>query len=373
MKNIIVLILFSVIGASSYWVYNRYRLNSSSPIPFPYVFHKDTYDGIKSEDAPIVIIGDRIGDRLARLIDYMSSRISQDLSKNVKIISLAEKGEGLHRTLRKIQKLGKLPLITIYLGGSEETFEKRFYSKDIKTINKNFKRYNDDRIKTLLMIFPSLSPFIYEPINYKKLTSKIVKDDTNYTDNTIQKRNMVHFKLFEEELHQLFSYIKEKGSYLFAISQPLNYDSPPKKVCNGSTDDLIDNELSKSLALIKKKDFKKAYGLTKNLTLLANSNAEIFYIHAKVAESLGYTKESIKYFEMSMALDCSQWRGNPVYNKILSRTAKKNEVLIFDFNKLLLANRNINITFEDDVYPQNLYVEKMIDILSARIKKLLKL
>lgn len=347
-------------------------MNPESQIPYPYVM-KSFNNTPDIDNAPIIIIGDRLGKRLASFKELISEKISQNLSSKVKIIDLTENGEGLHRTIHKIKQLPRLPLITIYLGGSEEYFEQKFQTKDIDKILFNFKLYDDDRVKTLLMIFPILSRLLYQNVTYHQFGEKIIEDNNNYTDQTIQKRNIIQFKVFEQELNELFSFIKDKGSYLIALTQPINIDIPPKKTCEGSIDELSKDMLINATELIKKKDYKAAYTITKELVLIAPANAKIHYIHGEVAKKLGLIKEAIYSLEMASAYDCKQWHGNPVFNKILSKIAVQNEVLVLDFQKIVYDQWNQNILFMDEIYPQNLYYEKASEALASKIKKLLKL
>lgn len=372
MKIIIKLILMTLIVAPGAFLGHRYKSNIISEVPYPYYFANNVYSGVKI-DAPILIIGDRLGKRLASFSKYISDMASQNLSKKIKIQTLATNGEGLHRTLHKVKKLGKLPLITIYLGGSEEFFEQRFVTKDTEKILKNFEVYNDDRVKTLLMIFPSLSPFFYNVINYKKFQNEIEQDTLKYSDVTIQKRNMIHFKIYEQELDNLFSFLKEHNSYLMTITQPLNIDIPPKKNCTGSIDELSQQTLDNIISFVKAKDFKSAYNLSKDLVLIANASAKVMFIHGKVAKNLGKLKEASKFLKLAMAYDCKQWRGNPVYNSIMKKIAIRNDVPILDFQRILEQQWTQNVLFDDEIYPQNLYYEKVASILAAQVKKLLKL
>lgn len=373
MKLLFKLIILTPLVAAGLFLYYRYDSNQVSEVPYPYTFSKSIYNNVKI-DAPILIIGDRLGKRLSSFTNSIAELASQNLSNKIKIETLAVNGEGLHRTLEKVKKLGKLPLITIYLGGSEEYHEKRFRTKDSNKIIQNFEIYNDDIVKTLLMVFPSLSPFIYNVVKYKNINEQIKPDDlTKYSDVMIQKRNIIHFKIYEQELDSLFSYLKEKNSYLIALTQPLNLDIPPKKNCSGSIDELSENNLKKIVELIKKKDFKSAYNQSKDLVLIANASAKVMFVHGKIAKNLGKLKEAAFYLKMAMAYDCKQWRGNPVYNKILTQIAIRNDVPILDFQKILERQWTKNILFEDEIYPQNLYYEKVAKILAAKIKKLLKL
>lgn len=370
MRNIFKLLLITLIVVPTAFMGYRFTRNQTSEVPYPYIFKNKELTQI---DAPILIIGDRLGKRLSSFSKYLAETISTGLSKPIKINSIATDGEGLHRTLKKVKTLSKLPLITIYLGGSEESYEQRFITKDTNKILKNFELYSDDRLKTLLMIFPDFSKLLYYVTNYQYLDNKVNEDTNNYSDSVTQKRNIIHFKLYEQEINELFSYLKEHNSYLIALTQPLNFDIAPKKNCTGSIDELTKGKLKEVVEFIKIKDFKSAYEISKDLTLIANASAKIHYVHGKVAKNLGKKKEAIKSLKMAMAYDCEQWRGNLVYNKILKKAANSNDVLLLDFQKMLEEYWTKNILFEDEIYPQNYYFEKTADVLAARIKKLLKL
>jgi len=350
----------------------RFKNNRDQIKPYPYVFSQqlpNEYD----ETAPILIIGDRQATRLASFSKLMAQKVSEQLSKPIKITSLATKGEGLHRTLQRLKQLDRLPLITIYLGGNEEYYESKFNTEDIDRINLNFKKYSDPMTKTLFIVFPFLSRFIYKPINYKVLGVDIKEDQNNYTDTTIQKRNIISFALYEEELSELFDFSKDHGSYMLAITQPLNLDIAPLKSCEGSFPKELKDKYAQVVMLIKNKDFKAAYGISKEIVLIASNNAKALFIHGKIAKSLGKIKEAKEYLKLSSAYDCRLWRGNIVYNSILRKVAAQKEIALFDFQKLIESEWTQNITFMDDVYPQGVYFEKLSIALAARLKKLLKL
>lgn len=350
----------------------RFKNNHEQVKPYPYVI-KESLTLEYDSNAPILIIGDRQATRLASFSKFMAQKISEGLSKPIKITSLATKGEGLHRTLQKVKQLPKLPLVIIYLGGNQEYYESAFKTKSIKRINHNFNKYNNSLTKTLIMIFPSLSRLIYKPLDYQYLTNKIEKDTNTYTDSTIQKRNMIQFQLYKEQVNELFDYAKDYGSYLIAVTQPLNLETPPKKSCSESFPVNLNVKYDQVVSLIKSQDYKAAYGISKELTLMAQNNAKILYIHGKIAKKLGKLKEAAKYIKLSSAYDCNLWRGNVVYNSILKKVAREKEIALFDFQKLIESEWNRNITFIDDVYPQNIYYEKLSIALAARLKKLLKL
>lgn len=370
-KIIITLIIGPIIAISALLGF-RYTKNVPSVVPYPYVFAKNAYQDLEL-DAPILIIGDRLGKRLSTFSEQISKKISENLSKPIKVQSLALDGEGLHRTLKKVKSLKKLPLILIYLGGSQEEQEHRFRTEDIPTIDKNLMLFEDHRIQSALMVFPIISSFIYSPVNYVELGKSIQKNQDSQDHTGFLKRSAISFKLFEREIEELFTYTKDHGSYMIAVSSPINLDSKPKASCEGSLGEELRPKFQEVLELVKKRDFKQVYNTSQELALLANTNAQSLYLHGQIAKNLGKMQEAKKYLELSAAYDCKSWRTNPVYNTILERAAAKHDIAFYDFNKMLKDHYGSNIVFFDDIFPQNLYMERMASAIGMKIKKLLKL
>lgn len=350
----------------------HYNKGITQIIPYPYFFAKQKQN-LELDTAPIVIVGDRLGHYLGKFTKTLASEISKDLDRPIKVISYAQEGEGLHRTLQKIKSLKKLPFIIIYLGGSEEYYERKFETQNISTILKNFKKFDKPINHTALLLFPEISRFLFSPIKWVKLTSKFSPDLKRYSDLQIQKRNEVNFKLYQHELNELLSYANDYNSVVIAISQPFNLDAAPKKSCDLSIDEFGKELMQKVIEKMKQEDYKSAYNQSKELVLIAPANAKAHFLHGQVSKALNKNEEAIKHLKYAIAYDCQNWRGNPVYNAILKKMAKKNEALYFDFNKMLQDNWRSNVTFHDDIYPQNFYTEKMLKVIAGRIKSLLKL
>ena len=135
--------------------------------------------------------------RLASFKNRLAEKISVNLSKPIEIETLAEKGENIHRTLQKIKSLAQPPLIIIYLGNTDQSFEYTFDTKMLLKIQENFTLYKNDYIQTALMIEPRLSRLLYNPINYVELSEKIFEDQNKYDDQEYQKRTK-HSKLMLE-------------------------------------------------------------------------------------------------------------------------------------------------------------------------------
>jgi hypothetical protein len=372
MKKIVLFLFVAPILAAAGFLGYKYQTNPTTIVPYPYLLDQKQY-GKNTDDAPILIIGDRMGFRLGQFAQVLSERISADLSKPIKVATLATKGEGIHRTLARVKNMGKLPLFMIYLGGSQETHESKFSTGDMKNILFNFKLYEDEKVQTALMLLPEISRFIYKNINHQKMSEKIQEDKTKYDDYIRQKRNEIEFKLYGYHLNELFSYAREHNSIMLAISPPVNIDIPPKASCAYSIDESNMEKLNQVLDHVREEDFKSAYNISRELTLMAPSNAKVHFIHGKICKQLGKNKEAKRALRYASAFDCKSWRSTPVFNAILKRMARQNEILFFDFDKYLMDNWRKNITFEDEIYPQNFYMEKMVTIIAGRIKKMLKL
>jgi hypothetical protein len=349
---------------------NRYNKNLTKQAPYPYIFANKTAK--LKIDAPILIIGDQYGAALSALKEDLASKISEGLSTPIKIETLAMKGEGAHRTLNKIKNLEKLPLVIIYLGGSQEEYENKFLQKDLKNHLTNFKYFENTLIQSLLMIYPVLSKFIYIPIDHVTL-GPVLADTNRYTHLEVQKRRQLSFKIYENELDEIFRYIKDHNAYLFALTSPLNIELKPKDPCNKSLDETMSVILKDIESLALAKDFKGAYQSSRDLSLMANTNSNVLYLHGQIAKSLNKKREAKKNMEMAIVYDCAQDRGSPIFNAIIKKKALKYAVTVFDLQRFISRNLGTNPLFIDEKTVQSLYLEQLTTALASRIKILLKM
>ena len=352
--------------------FKRYKANQASIIPYPFKITKQTYSSISST-APILIVGDSMGKRLTMFKDRLAAQISKNLSSPIKIDSLAHEGDNIHRTLKKLESLKKTPLIIIYIGNQDETYEYLFESKYLKKITENFKLYQNDYIKTALMIAPTLSRVIYEPIKYVWLGEKIDKDETSYDDQEFQKRTAMHYTLYQEGIYQLFDYVKKRNALIIPLTTPINLKRSPRKSCYGSFTADAKTQVKSLIELIKSKDFKSAYNLSNELALTNPYNSKINYLHSKVLRKLNQFKKAQKYAELSHVYDCAHTGANPVYNSILKKASSKYRYEYLDFHQQLVDESQDNYVFLDETYPQDVFFEQIVDALAYKIKKRLKL
>ena len=364
------IILFIVLPAL--WLGYRYSSNQKTLIPKPYLFSSKVQKKYEI-DAPILIVGDKIAGRLTSFKKQLATKISVNLSKPIKIDSLAKEGEGLHRTFEKMKSLERLPLIIIYLGNTDENKERKFRIKDIKTIEANLRLYRDPKIRSTIMALPIVSKFLYAPTKLVRLGEDIKRPNKVLPDNLLQRKLALDYKLYEATLDQFFNFITKRGSFLIPVTTPLNLLEKPQKNCYGSLDPITEEDLKILKDKLKQKDYKGAYNISKDLALINQSHATSLFLHGFVSFKLNKFTESQKYLERAIALDCGNLRGTPIYNSILRKVAKTNKLQFLDFHQYLVDQSQINYTFIDSTYPQDFYMEKLTDILALKIRTLLKL
>lgn len=367
--SLLMLIILVVIVTGGILVFHRYQKNPEQIVPYPYTFQKDAPSTVL--EAPILITGDRMGLYFAKFKAELAKTISINLDRPIKIQSVARSGNGLHRTLHELKSLSQWPQILIYQGGSEEFSELKFNPSEITKITENFKRYNDDRIETFLILYPWLSRMVYEPISRVVLPPTPTEEEM--TEKSYIQRLETEILLYEQQLIQLVSMARDRNTLLILTTTPINLDIPPKKVCGFTTTTEIEAEILTLRDLLKQNNPKSAYTKSSKLITQYSGNAELLYIHGQISKRLGKLDEAKNSLLESSAYDCGAWRATAVHNSIIRKVAKEHQVLLFDFALLLEREYNNNVTFFDEIYPQNLYYDIGMQQLGLVIKRILKL
>lgn len=373
MKIVLKFILITLclaVGTAGYLVFERFSKNVEQVVPFPYQFVSEA-PKVKI-DAPILIIGDRMGEYFSKFKEQLALNISINLANSIKIQSMAKSGRGLHRTLHELRSLTGWPQILIYQGGSEEFMEVKFNQTDMKYIRKNFKLYGDDRIQTAMILYPWLSRLVYEPINRIKLT-----DEPELLMSVLEedylKRLDTELMLFEQELTQLANLSKDRSSLLILTTTPVNLDILPKRTCSFTSNMAIDKEIFDMRELLKDGNPKDAYKKSSKMVSQHVGNASLYFIHGQIAKRLSQIKEAKKSLLNASAYDCNPWRSSELQNAIIRKVAREQQVLLFDFAHLVDTDYSVNTTFFDELHAQNLYYEKGMQQLGKVIKSILKL
>lgn len=373
MKKILSLLLIVLTGGIltlGYFVFNRYQNNPEQIVPYPYSFK--TPPSALSSEAPILIVGDRMGAYLGKYQALLSEVISTNLSKPIKIQITAKKETPLHRTLHELKGLSQWPQIMIYQGGSEEFIEETFYTSEIPKIKKNFELFKDDRVETGLILYPQISRLMYEPI--KRI---FLPEQTKLIDEMTQEKYLrtleTQLMLFQEELIELAKLSQDRGSLLILTTTPINLDEAPRSVCEFTRNTQIDADILELKDLMKASNYKTAFSKSSKLVTTYTGNAELIYIHGQILKSLGKKDEAITSLLEASSYDCLPWRATEIQNSIIRKVAKDHQVLLFDFSKMMNGSYMQNTLFFDEIYPQNIYYDKAVRQLGLVIKEILRL
>lgn len=373
MKKVLSLVLLLLLGGmvtAGFFVYIRFKQNPEQVLPYPYVF-QETNPEIKLE-APILVVGDRMGYQFAKFKSVLADTISINLAKPIKVQNLARPGNALHRTIHELKALNQWPQILIYQGASEEFSETKFIPSEIPKIAKNFVLYGNDKIETLLILYPWLSRVIYHPIRRVILPIAPAVQEEIAEEDFI-KRLETELLLFEQQLVQLVTLSKNRNTLLILTTTPINLDEPPRKVCHFTATTELESEMILLRDFLKNNNPKSAY--TKSTKLLGQyiGNPELLFLHGQISKRLGNIQEARNSLLEASSYDCHPWRATEVQNSMIRKIAKENQILLFDFAKLVEKDYAINTTFFDELNPQNLYYEIGMKQLGLVIKSILKL
>ncbi|MCO4793001.1 MAG: hypothetical protein KC493_04775 [Bacteriovoracaceae bacterium] len=330
---------------------------------------KNIEGSLEAAQANVIIIGDRMGVALDKYIPDLIADTSKELREPLNIYNWSKTNEGLHRSIAKLKALENLPSVVVFHGASEEFYEKKFLISQKNTVLKNFKRYEDDTVLTLIMTVPPISKYLYTPVHFMKLGDYPKQDSSTYTGKQRQDRMELSFKIFQKEIWELIQFVKSKDSTLIFITTPINMETEPKSSCENSKTETMDAYQDEIEKMIKDGNKKIAYSKAKELTKVSLANSRSHFLKGKAALSLGRFKEARNDLLLAAAYDCTQWRGNVVFNKIMVDLAKKNNVQLIDFNSIVNQNLGRDSLFLDTIYPQVIYYQRALDELKKLIRK----
>lgn len=372
-KKIAAILLISIGAVLGYSIY----LWITQPVliaPLPYHVSVDYQNETDlAEAAHVLILGDRLGKSLDRYLPKMIENLSKNLKDPLRIINWSSEHESLGRSLAKLKSLKVLPQMIIYLGGSEEFYEKRFEIKDSIKILENTKKFRKENIATLLYTFPPISKLIYAPVEFLTLGKKIEKDPGDFTSKSQQQKMEVTFSLFDVELDEFISFIKEKGSYLLLITAPVNLEVAPLKVCANASSETLD---SYHRVLDKKLDEGKHKTLLNEIRKLSETsigNSKTYHLLGRSSLGSGYYEEARAAFVKAAAFDCGNWRAHPVFNSLIKKKGLVSGIPVIDFDEIVNRHLGLNELFLNNHFPQSIYYGHFIEELEQAIKVKFKL
>jgi len=372
-KAIFVLFLL-MLSTIAYFAYDR----RNAPIQFtPYPYHLDyqlTQDLSEYENAHILILGGKLGQTFSRYQAQLATRLSKGIKTPLKIANWSGEGESAHRSLFKLRQLKKFPPVIIYVAPSEGFFEKKFYLNEFKKIFFNFKIVANPNISSLIMAVPFLSKFLFRQVKLQQLSETILPQNLDEIPNQgIQTFHQIHFLLLEKELEEISALVREKESNLIFITAPVNLDIAPKKICESTTSNTLFNYLQEIKSSIKDGVYKENYNKLQELKSITVAHPEVYYLLGTAAREIGRMEEARSNLILAQAYDCQIDRPNPVINAIEKKVAARYGHTLLDFDLQVSGHYGKDVTFLNELTPQDVYYQRLMDNLYSSLKKILKI
>jgi hypothetical protein len=118
-------------------------------------------------------------------------------------------------------------------------------------------------------------------------------------------------------------------------------------------------------------NFKKAFPLALELSKETYSNAKSLYLLGKSSLGIGDLKLARESLQKASVFDCSNWRGNDVYNAIIKKLAKTKQLPLIDFDQYMSTSLTKEGLFMDEIFPQNIFYEAIMQDLKEVLNKIL--
>lgn len=374
MKKLLPQILIALVALGGYLAADR--LNAPIRV-LPVTYRVDPKISVNMEmlqKASVLFAGDHHAKRLNKYRDQFRDLIVPANVKNFKIINIAGENEGIHRTFRKLKKIEKLPKVIVYMGGTREFYEKKFRLKDRSEIYNNFSVYTNTLKVSLILIFPYLSKFLYQPTKFYVLPDEPIKDEQLYNGIQAQVRSELSFKFFQLEFTEMVKYINEKGSSLIVITPPLKRDIKPHVICDNSKSEEIELFQNKMENLIELNKYIEAIPLLKELTQKTVANSRSYYLYGQALMKAGKIREALTAFTKSHSFDCDPQNGHIAFNAIIQGTYQQNQNFkLFDFDRKLTNLFGKESVFFSDIYPQDIFYQNLITDVAKYTKNILNL
>lgn len=365
------LILVVAALASLYWTFQQ-RPTQILPLPYEFAENKEFEGAKRAQNAHILILGDRMAESLNPYLEMINTQLAQSLREPLRIFNWAQPGEALHRTLAKVRGLQKIPPLVLYLGGSQEFEEQRFFLKDAAVVAENFLRYENDLLQSLILTYPPSSRFIYQGHDMLKLDQFHPMPEFK-NDQEIQRLSTMTYQVMRYELQKLVNRLTPKKQKLVLATSPINLDIEPKKICQHTQTRTQQKEQNDIRALLEAGRSKEAFARAKELAQNSLANPLNHFLKGQAAKRMGRLTQARAGLQLAAVYDCGMWRSNIVINNLISQTAKRDDLYFINFDFLVNQNFGRDELFLNELYPQNLYYQKFMQEFIQIIQQVFQL
>lgn len=352
---------------------SRFFANDESPYPYPYTVNKiKRSETLKASKADILIIGGSQGKNLNPFLKRFITEASKSLKNPLKLYNWARENEPMGVTLQKVKTLEKFPMITLYIGGSDELHTTRFKISEFPKIIKNLKRSENESLMTAMLTTPALSRLVYTPVDKAILGQTRIGNVSQIPDKAIKHLIKLHYTLYKNEVEEIFDIFKLKDATVWVAPAALNINSEPLKVCDYTESQESFDQRKKIKQYLNEKRLKEAKSMAIDLVGTRTPNPMNYYILGQTLLGTGDYQKARSAFYQARMYDCGLSYSTPIHLKILMEQAEKRGFKVVDFNRIVLNQLGRNQLFFDEQKPQNIYYNQFIDQLLQEFKTYLE-
>ena len=366
-------ILFILLLTIGSYLGHQIAIRPTNIFPFPYILEDTELDDLAfAENANILIVGDRMALNLKEINTDLTKKSSPGFSKDLKVFNWGRKNEGLHRTLKKLKTLKKVPEFIIYYGASNEFFEKKFYLEERKNFYENLKKYDDAKIISSIISYPPLSKYFYSYDEYVTLGERPLKDLRYLPAVKKQIQLELGYKIFHGELLEMIRLSKTKKFKLYLMTVPLNLNIPPKETCINSISPTLEKEHQRLEKMIDAGKTKEAFSELNKLGQTVPENARNYFLLGLTLKLMGSFEQARAILEQGTAFDCLSWRGNIIFNNIIRNTAYLKNIPLIDFDQIVNGHFGHKQLFKDEIFPLKELNMLLVEKLAPKINRFFK-
>jgi hypothetical protein len=220
--------------------------------------------------------------------------------------------------------------IIIALGG-EEWFEQKFSLDDVEELKRQSSAAFE--LKNFLLWRIGRLP----PAEYKwHLSKKMERAPRPTSDLEQHRKRMATTYLLKLEAQALFQILHAYQIPHLIITSPLAPQYPPKKKCLYGTSIDVGLLWKEQKELFGKQNWEAAHVSSDQLLKSDPFNPWAYYQKGRLLWKSGQRwQESVPYYQLSTILDCEDWRGNSLFNQVITRRAQDFGLKLFDWEKFM--------------------------------------
>ncbi|MCY4645075.1 MAG: hypothetical protein OXB88_10695 [Bacteriovoracales bacterium] len=290
--------------------------------------------------ATLLVVGDRRGERYGAHLEGLRAKILP-LFRQMKMVNLSTQGHGLHRTLKKLEELDRLPLLVLFMGAHDEFMEKKFDLRQRPALLKSFlsspkaaKSVGIRMLEKLGTLIPPLAKLL-PPSPRWGYDKKIVPKERHPKPGDQQKELALRFKTYELEIQRLIDLVKSQNSRLILTTAPIPLETPPQNPCANASTPALEKELNLAEKQLESGQSKRALLKLESLERTTLAHARLFTLLGKAYLARGKFASAQKNFTKAHGFDCDPRGPSPVLNNIIRLKAQENHVPLVDVDQMV--------------------------------------